>query len=307
MPQALSGQTILMTGATGAIARPVARALARENRVIGAARFTDAAKRAELEEAGVETIEIDLEHGQIDAVPSQVDYVLHYAYTRRPSGEFHAATQVNAIGPAHVLARCREAKAALVISAATLYSVHEDPGYAYHEDDDIGFARAPWGPSSPVSKVTLEATARFCAETFDLPTAIMRPSVPYGCEVDMITTILDSVAADEPVFSIHDPQPLSLIHIEDMIEQIPALLEAASVPARIFNWASDEVMTVQEIAARAGKQLGRTPTFQVSNPPGVAKGSVVDTTRVREVVGPCRRTLAESLPQILESRLERAL
>lgn len=302
----LEGETILITGATGAIARPVCRALAETNRVLGAARFSDPALRAELEDAGVETLEVDLEKGDLDAIPEDVDVVLHYAYTRRPSGEFHSAIEVNAIGAGHVLNRCRQARAALVVSAATLYSAQEDPTHAFREDDDIGFVQAPWAASSPVSKVTLEAVTRFCAEAFSLPTTIVRPSVPYGCALDMITTIVDAVLSEQPVFAGHDPQPLSLIHIEDMIGQIPALLAAAAVPATILNWASDEVYSVQQIAERVGELSGRTPRFHVNEVPGAAPGSVVDTKRVREVVGPCQRSLEESLPDILAERRRRA-
>ena len=301
----LKDQTILVTGATGAIASPAARALAKHNRVIGAARFTAPALRDNLEKSGVETVKIDLERGEIDAIPEDVDYVLHYAYTRRPSGELHGAIQVNAIGAGHVLARCRNAKAALVASPATLHSAHDDPAYPYREEDDIGFVAAPWAASSPVSKVTLESTARFCAEAFDLPITIVRPSTPYGCEVDTLMMIVDNVLDDSPVFTVHDPQPVSLIHIDDMIDQIPALLGAARVPATILNWASDEVLSIQEIAARVAERVGATASCQASNAPGAAKGAVVDTTRVRSVVGPCRRTLDDALPSIIDARRAR--
>ena len=300
--QKLSNEKILITGATGSIARPVAKFLAKDNHVIGAARFSNPAFRKELDEAGVETVAIDLEANKIETIPEDVTRIIHYAYTRRPSGAFHEAIQVNAIGPGHVLKRCRSAKSALIVSAATLYSVHDDPAYAYREEDDIGFTRAPWGPTSPVSKVTLEAVARFCAEAFDLRTTIVRPAVPYGCALDMVTTIIDAVASDQPVFCIHDPQPLSVIHIDDMAEQLAKLLDAATVPATILNWASDEVMTVQEIAGQVGDLLGKTPSFQASNPAGVAKGSVIDTTKVRAIVGPCQRTLRDSLPELVAAR-----
>ena len=42
----LTGRTIVITGVTGQVARPLAIALARDNEVVGAARFTDAAARA---------------------------------------------------------------------------------------------------------------------------------------------------------------------------------------------------------------------------------------------------------------------
>lgn len=305
MSQPLEGEKILITGATGTIARPAARRFAENNEVWGAARFTNDEHRRELEAAGVHTVSLDLEQSDpskigLHAVPDDITVVLHYAYTRRPSGEYQDAIQVNAIGAGHVLAHCRSARAALVVSAATLYSVHEDPFHAYQEDEDIGFVQAPWGPSSPVSKVTLESTARFCAQAFGLPTTIVRPSVPYGLDLDMTRTIYEAVREGRPVFAVNDPQPLSLIHIDDMLDQIPALLDAASVPARIVNWASDEVFTVQQIAALAGEICGQSPTYHLMNAEGVAKGAVVDTTRLRPIVGPCQRSFRDEFTRLHE-------
>lgn len=298
----LKDEKILITGATGAAARPVARFLARDNEVWGAARFTDPALRQELEQVGVRTVEIDLERDELDALPEDVSLILHYAYTRRPSGEFSEAIKVNALGAGHVLARCRRARAALIISAATLYSWHEDPRHAFSESDDIGHVVAPWGPSSPVSKVTLEAVARFCCESYSLPTTILRPSVPYGLAVDMVSLVIDSVLEERPVFAVHDPQPLSLIHIDDMCAQLEPLVEAASVPATILNWASDEVVTIQEIAALAAERAGKQARIQVAGQPGVARGAVVDTTRIRKLVGPCKRHFREEFDALFEAR-----
>ena len=104
------------------------------------------------------------------------------------------------------------------------------------------------------------------------------------------------------VFVTHDPQPYTVIHIDDMCDQIPALLGAASIPATVLNWGADEVVTVQEMAAQAGEALGRTPSFQVANLPGVARGAVLDTTRVRAVVGPCKRNFREAFGEIIAAR-----
>jgi nucleoside-diphosphate-sugar epimerase len=300
----LSGEKILITGVTGAIARPVAIALARKNEVWGAARFTDDKLRRELEDAGVHIAQVDFEQNDYAAIPDDVSLILHYAYTRRPSGEFQDAIQVNAIAAGHVMHRCRNAKAALIISAATLYSAQDDPFYAYHEDDDIGYVRAPWGPSSPVSKVTLESIARFCAEAFDLPTTIVRPSGPYGTTSDIASVVVDAVAEGRPVFALHDPQPYSVIHIDDMIDQIPALLAAASVPATLVNWASEEIVTTQEMAAQAAAHLGKPAKVEIMQAEGVAIGAVVDTTRIRALVGPCKRRFPEAFKEICKQRLD---
>ena len=49
----LRGAKIVVTGVTGQVGEPVARALARDNEVYGAARFRDDAARERLEAAGV--------------------------------------------------------------------------------------------------------------------------------------------------------------------------------------------------------------------------------------------------------------
>ena len=56
----LRDKTIVVTGVTGQVAEPVAVALAKDNRVIGGARFKDEAARRRLEDAGVTCVPIDL-------------------------------------------------------------------------------------------------------------------------------------------------------------------------------------------------------------------------------------------------------
>ena len=51
----LTGQRVLVTGATGQVARPIAEQLNAGNEVWTAARFRDEQARAELEAAGVHT------------------------------------------------------------------------------------------------------------------------------------------------------------------------------------------------------------------------------------------------------------
>ena len=301
-PSHLEGEKILITGATGAIALPVACALAEKNEVWGAARFSDPNLRGELEAAGVRTVAVDFEKNDFEALPTDFTLLIHYAYTRRPSGEFQEAIGVNSLSAGHMMQRCSNARAALIVSAATLYSAHEDPYYAYRESDDIGYVRAPWGPSSPVSKVTLEAVARFAAQAFNLPTTIVRPSGPYGTRADIASVVVDAVFEGNPVYALNDPQPYSVIHIDDMIDQIPALFDAASVPATLLNWASDEIVTTQEMAAQAASHFGKPVNVEVMQVEGVGIGAVLDTSRLRPLVPPASRTFEEEFERICKSR-----
>ena len=60
----------------------------------------------------------------------------------------------------------------------------------------------------------------------------------------------------EPVRTRWDPVPYSPIHDDDINAQLEPLLDAATVPATIVNWAGDEPVSVQEWSAYFGELLG---------------------------------------------------
>ena len=300
----LSGEKILITGVTGTTTTlPAAVHLAAENEVWGVARFSDPAAREHLEAAGVTTRSLDLGQPDLSELPTDFSYVLHFAHTRMGAGEFASAIQVNAIGAGHVLRHCQNAKAALVASSAALYSVREDdPFYAFQEGDDVGRSFTPWAPASPASKVSLEAVARFSAEVFDLPVTIARISCVYGPGGGLPLLHMDAVARGEAVVSTALHYPHTPIHTEDLCEQIEPLLQAAAVPATLVNWAGDEVVSVEDWCGEAARLSGQKVEFQVQPVPGSQCGAVLDTTRRREITGPCRRDFRTEFEALFQRR-----
>lgn len=146
----LSGEKILMTGASGAVGLPIAAALAKNNEVWAIARFGSGSQAASamnassvapevLEARGIKTRRVDLAAPDFRDVPDDFSYVLHLAHTRLGS-EFQRAIQVNAVGAGHVLHYGRKAKAALVMSSAAIYSPKPDPFALHVEDGDLGKA-----------------------------------------------------------------------------------------------------------------------------------------------------------------------
>jgi nucleoside-diphosphate-sugar epimerase len=59
----MRGSKILITGPTGQVAKPIAKALAADNEVWGIARFTDAGAREGLEKSGVRCETVNLAAG----------------------------------------------------------------------------------------------------------------------------------------------------------------------------------------------------------------------------------------------------
>ena len=113
----ISGAKILVTGVTGAVGAPVARALAKDNEVWGIARFTDPAKRADIEAAGVITRTVDIGSGDFSQVPDDFTYVLHLNWMRGGLDQLQEAIRTNIEGPGLLMQHTRKARATLVASS----------------------------------------------------------------------------------------------------------------------------------------------------------------------------------------------
>ena len=75
----LDGEKILITGATGKIAFPIARALAERNEVWGAARLRDSEDKVKLVAAGVRPVQVDMSSADFSMLPDDFTYVFHAA------------------------------------------------------------------------------------------------------------------------------------------------------------------------------------------------------------------------------------
>jgi UDP-glucuronate 4-epimerase len=300
----LTGQKILITGASGTLGMMIGRYLAQENEVHGIARFADAASRIKVQSAGMTPVALDFERPDFSAVKQDFDYLLHFSHTRRGAGEFVEAIQINAVGPGLLLQHCRQTKAALIVSSTSIYSPPEEVAHRLREDEAIGRAYNPWAPSSPVSKVSLEAVVRMAAEAFQLPTTIMRLNTTYGPGRGVLGGMpcmdMESVIAGKAVRSFADPYPHSPIHYADMCDQIEALLGAAGVPANIVNWCGDEVVTQREWCELAAGFSGKSVELIVGRMPGTPDGNAGDPAKRRAITGPCKRSFAPSLQAIYQ-------
>lgn len=295
----LEGRKILITGPAGQIAFPMARELARRNEVWGIARFSDPASRQEVEDAGIRTLAIDLARPDFSELPRDFTHLLHLAATIA-GDDYDGAIRVNAEGTGLLLSHCRSVEAALVMSTVSVYKPHPDPWHAFHEDDPLGDIMLPFAPSYSVSKIAQEAVARFCARELSIPITIARMGAAYGPRGGLPVFCMQALAAGEPVATRWDPCPYSPIHDDDMLAHVGPLVEAASIPATIVNWAGDEAASIQEMVAYGAELLGVEPRIDVSEVPGASIGSVADPARRKAITGPCRVSWREGLRRVLE-------
>jgi nucleoside-diphosphate-sugar epimerase len=289
---------ILVTGATGQVALPVALALARDNDVVAVARFTDESKRHRLEEGGVVCVAADFARGTLDGVPADVDYVCNFAVVKSNRWDLDLAGNAEAAGM--LMAHCRDARAFLQCSSTGVYEAAD--GSPQRETDPLGDNHRVMMPTYSISKIAAEAVVRTTSRIYEMPTTIGRLNVPYGDEGGWPAFHLAMIQAGQPV-PIHPKSSnrFNPIHEDDIIGTLPALLEAASVPATIVNWGGDEEVSIEEwceyLAQLAGTQARFNRTVDTIG------GIPTDNTKRLELAGPTTVAWKDGMRRMFATRV----
>jgi nucleoside-diphosphate-sugar epimerase len=298
-----SDRKILVTGLTGQIGHPVARILAQDNEVWGAARFSADGSRERAESIGVTPVTVDLETGDYGSLPDDFTHVVHFAAWMGPRPDHDRALRANAEATGLLMQHCRSAEAFLVASTNSVYRPNDDPMHQYVEGDPLGDPTSPFSPTYSMSKNAQEAVARTMARALGLRTTIARINASYGPNGGLPAYHGDWVAAGQPVhLRAPGPNAYSPIHEDDLGAQVAPLLDAASTPATIVNWCGDEVVTAEEWCALFGECLGVEPELVYGEVPGSQPGSAADPTRRLELTGPCTVPWRDGMASMLEAR-----
>jgi nucleoside-diphosphate-sugar epimerase len=297
----ISGEKILVTGVSGKVAEPLARFLATDNEVWGAARFSNPEKRRSLEAAGITTRAVDVGSGDFADLPTDFTYVLHFNWLRAGLDRLQEAIRVNVEGPGLVMQHCRKAKAHLVTSGMPVYSPHSDPTHLFTESDSIGASSYAYAPTSPYSKAGVEAVARFCARAFNMRVVVMRLNTVMGVENCFPSGVIRAVLADRPLQAPHENNMHSPIHIEDMKHQLEPLLQAASNPALIVNWGGDEAVSMQEWVRLTNAWSGKSAAVEARTVAGAPIANAADPTLRRSITGPSRIKFHEEFRKLYDA------
>ena len=283
-PVSFKGKKVLITGATGLVARPLVREYGKTATVYAMARYGRAEDRRSMEEMGAIPVAADLsDESTLSAVPEDVDYVINCAVAR--TGKFDVDFRANADGVGFLMARCRGAAAFLHISSTAVYEHRgHDPR---KESDPLGDNHRAMFPTYSLSKIAGERVAMFAARQFSLPTTIARLCVPYGDQGGWPYFHLMMMRAGAPV-DVHPDHPnyYNLLHMDDCIEKIPRLLAAATPDGTLTNFAGSPRVSIEEWCAYMGELTGLKPQF-VDNPQAFGSLST-DLTRMEELVGKTR-------------------
>ncbi len=282
-PGTLHDSTIVITGVTGQVARPLALALARDNTVVGAARFSDAAARDQLEAAGITCVPVDLVSGDVGGLPADADYVLNFAVAKTNDWEKDLAA--NSGGLAHLMEHHAGARAFLHCSSTAVYK--PEGHRVFNEGGPLGDNHGVWPflRTYSICKIAAEATARWASERFGLPTTIARLSVPYGDGGGWPAIHLHMMLSGNAVpVHVDAPSVYHPLHADDILAMVPRLLDVASVPAVTVNWGGSEPVSIEEWCTYLAGLVGIEARFEPTE--HTIDSVQIDTTRMHELVGP---------------------
>ena len=274
---------ILIVGAGGkmgptlaARVRRAADAVPEGRRVIAASRFSDRASRQALERDGVETIACDLtDPAQIDALPS-CDHVLYLAGRKFGTTDRSDLTWfTNTVVPALVAERFSSSRL-VVFSTGNVYPLVPTAGRASVETDPpqpVGeYAQSCLGRERVVEFVSYEHGAR--ALLFRLNYAV---DLRYGTLVDIARRIQSGEEVDLTVGW------LNAIWQGDANSYAIRSLALCASPATVLNVTGLERISVREVAARFGRDLGKPVRFRGTEGP---LALLSDASRCVDLLGP---------------------
>lgn len=302
----LTGQRVLITGATGQVARPIAEQLNARNEVWAAARFRDEEARAELEAAGIHTAPFTLGDAVLTHLPD-VDYVIHCAANVAPKSA-DAGIAINAEGTGFLMERYRDASGFFHMSSSSVYRAGPDPTTAFKEGDPLG-GEASYSPHYAMSKLASEAVVRFQSRQLGLPAVVARLNVAYGTSGHggLPMVLYEFLRNGMPYAKRPDADSwCSPIHQDDIVQQVQGLLDHATVGARIINLGGDEVTTIEEIIDHLEALTGLTMKIEAAQR-AAWETQVLDPTLRRELAGPCRVPWRDGVRSALEQRYPGAM
>jgi nucleoside-diphosphate-sugar epimerase len=294
----LEGQKILVTGASGRVAFPIARALAKGNEVWGVARFTDPGSLSRLEAAGVRPVALDVSTADFSMLPDDFTHVFHAAMSSGADG-WASAFEMNSQASGALLYHCRAAKGFVFCSTGSIYQYQGRR--ALKESDPPGVPRLDSYGNYSFSKVAGEAVCTWVSRQFGVPLTIIRICSTYGPEGGTPADRFDRMVAGKPIRLHPDaPNNFNPIYEDDYVAHGIRALEVADVPPVVVNWAGSETVSAEEYCTYMGELVGIEPTIVYD--PAVHTALWPDVSHMHEVLGRTKVHWRDGFRRMIEAR-----
>lgn len=291
----LDGEKVLITGATGKVALPIARALAPRNDVWGVARLRDTADRDKLTDAGISAVPLDVSSGDFSSLPDDFTYVFHAAVDPG-NDDWQRCVETNAQSAGDLLHHCRRALGFVYCSTGSIYA------YQGHRPlREVDGPGVPLRANYSFSKVAGEAVCTWVAEHFGIPLTIIRICSTYGPLGGAPADRLDLMLQGVPIRLHPDtPNNYNPIYEDDYVELGIRAMEAARTPPLVVNWAGSETVSVEDYCTYMGELVGVAPTFEYTRDAHTPLWP--DVTTMHEVLGHTSVPWREGLRRMIKTR-----
>jgi nucleoside-diphosphate-sugar epimerase len=288
---------ILLLGVGGKMGPTLARmakrasdAAGRHRRVLGAARFTNAALEAWLNRHGVETLRCDLlDPAQLARLPDAANVVFMTGMKFGSTGQEALTWAMNCHLPAMVARRFRGARL-VAFSTGNVYGLSLVSGGGSREDD----APRPVGEYA-MSCLGRERMFEHFSRTDGTPTAILRLNYASELRYGVLVDVAERVWNCRPIL-------LTMGHFNALWQgdaNAMALCAFAHVasPSFVVNLAGRETLSVRRVAEEFGRLLGREVTFEGTEAPDAL---LSDGRRGHEMFGRPRVTAGQMIAWVAD-------
>jgi UDP-glucose 4-epimerase len=216
------------------------------------------------------------------------------------------AERVNARGTVTVLEACRRAEVKRIVYASTIW-VYSDCREQEVDEDTL------LPPPSHLYTSTKLAGELYCKayqELYGIDFTILRFGIPYGPrarEAAVIPAFVNKALAGEPLTLAGDGlQSRRFVYVEDLADGVALGLDPVA-GNRVYNLASDENVTIRQIAETVQELVGNTEIVYTPARPGDFGGKIVCSARARDELGWTAATpFAEGVRRYVEWRREQA-
>jgi UDP-glucose 4-epimerase len=216
------------------------------------------------------------------------------------------AERVNARGTVTVLEAARRAGVKRIVYASTIWVYSDCEPEAVDEDTLLP------APSHLYTSTKLagELYCKAYQELYGIDYTILRFGIPYGPrarEAAVIPAFVNKALKGEPLTLAGDGlQSRRFVYVEDLADGVAlGLSEVAS--NRVYNLASDENVTIKQIAETVKQLIGNVEIVYTPARPGDFGGKIVSSERARRELGWTAATpFSEGVRRYVEWRREQA-
>ena len=216
------------------------------------------------------------------------------------------AERVNARGTVAVLEAARRAGVQRIVYASTIW-VYSDCAEEAVDEETLLPAPSHLYTST---KLAGELYCKAYQELYGIDYTILRFGIPYGPrarEAAVIPAFVNKALKGEPLTIAGDgSQSRRFVYVEDLAMGV-ALAVDDTAKGRVYNLASDETVTIKQIAETVSELVGDVEIAHVPARPGDFGGKIVSSERARNELGWTAGTpFSEGVRRYVEWRQQQA-